>query len=296
MTVTVSECWIYPLKSAKGISLDGIELTHAGLRHDREWVLIHESSEYRGRFISQRDKGCEKLARVDALPNGEASTTFLLPDGTRLTVNHDGLNPYSAHANIWDDLCEVVDAGNDASQIFSDYLEINCRLVRMRPGFVRQTDLKYSKHPHPLGFADGFPILITNRASLDALAQHMKAPQTLHMQRFRPNIVLEGLDAFEEDIIHQISIGEVILELVKPCARCKIINVDQAHGLASDNEALLTLTRTRKGKSEDLSGAFFGQNAVILKGGTVKVGQNVKLLSKKAQHPALNTSPLRYNM
>ena len=107
------------------------------------------------------------------------------------------------------------------------------------------------------------------------------------MERFRPNIVLEGAEPFEEDVIHEIKIGDVVLEFVRPCSRCKITTINQTEGASTSDEPLRTLGRVRRGKGDGLEGVFFGQNAIPRKLGVVKVGDNVEILSKRPLHPAL---------
>ena len=114
------------------------------------------------------------------------------------------------------------------------------------------------------------------------------------MERFRPNIVLEGAEPFEEDVIHEIKIGDVVLEFVRPCSRCKITTINQTEGVSTSDEPLRTLGRVRRGKGGGLEGVFFGQNAIPRKLGVIKVGDNVEILSKRALHPALEPSKITF--
>jgi uncharacterized protein YcbX len=115
--------------------------------------------------------------------------------------------------------------------------------------------------PAPMGFADGFPLLVCNQASLDELNARM--PQAIPMERFRPNIVLEGLPAWAEDHIDTLTIGALTLQLVKPCTRCSIPSIDQETGLPSTNP--LPVLRPFRFNRE-LLGVTFGENAVITSG------------------------------
>jgi hypothetical protein len=112
--------------------------------------------------------------------------------------------------------------------------------------------------PAPMGFADGFPVLVCNQASLDALNTHL--PERIPMERFRPNLVLEGLPAWAEDRIDALTVDGVTLRLVKPCTRCTIPAIDQQTGEPSTDPSPV-LRRLRFDKV--LHGLTFGENAVI---------------------------------
>jgi uncharacterized protein len=120
-------------------------------------------------------------------------------------------------------------------------------------------------------FADGYPLLVTNIASLADLNQRMQrnAINAMSMNRFRPNIVIDGLPAWDEDHIETISIGEVELKLVKPCVRCEVTTTDQASGARLSDEPLNTLARFRN--NPDLGGVTFGWNAVVIKPGQIAI-------------------------
>ena len=146
-----------------------------------------------------------------------------------------------------------------------------CRLVRLPDGFIRLTDGNYSRPGDNVSFADGFPLLVTNLASLGKLRNHFPPNVVIGMERFRPNIVLDGIHPFEEDFIHEIRISDVVLEFVKPCNRCMVTTIYQSEG-------------------GGLQGVFFGQNAIPRKLGAIAVGDNVEILSKKPLHSALQNT------
>jgi len=293
MTIRIAECYIYPLKSAQGINVDTLDITNKGPAHDRSWMLIQDQGDQAGRFISQRDQGCEKLALIRAIPKDNEATDFILPSGLGISIRNSDLTPHNAPVTVWKDACDALDAGDKAAEFFSNYLGLPCRLVKMSDSFIRQADLKFSQQGDMVSFADGFPLLITNHASLEKLSEHFPENTNVSMQNFRPNIVLKGIPAFEEDVIYQIQIGDVILELAKPCTRCKITTIDQSSGISASKEPLQTLAKTRRGKGDGLQGVFFGQNALPRALGTIKVGDEVKILSKKELHPALQNALLK---
>ena len=160
--------------------------------------------------------------------------------------------------------------------------------------FIRFTNIDYSQQGDQVSFADGFPLLITNLASLEKLNTHFPSNSEIEMARFRPNIILTGAQPFEEDIIHEIKIGDATLEFVKPCTRCMITTIDQRNGISLSDEPLRTLGKVRQGNGGGLNGVFFGQNAIPRKLGIIKVGDEIEILSKKPLHPALKNTVDRF--
>ena len=287
MGIKIFDCYIYPLKSGGSIRVENLELTQRGPKDDRLWLLVQDQGPDRGKFITQRDKGCEKLALVQAFPDVGGNMKFSAPGGQELVVSQDELSCYDGFVNVWGDDCAAIDAGNVAAHWFSNYIRKPCRLVKFPDDFIRSTDAAYSRQGDHVSFADGFPLLVTNVASLDKLRKHLPPNIEIEMERFRPNIVLEGAEPFEEDVIREIKIGDVVLEFVRPCSRCKITTISQAEGASTSDEPLRTLGRVRRGKGDGLEGVFFGQNAIPRKLGVIKVGDNVEILSKRPLHPAL---------
>lgn len=294
MSIRVSSCHTYPLKSAKGVSLDSMDLTARGPMHDRMWMLVQASGDKAGRFITQRDRNCEKLALISPHIDEKGEIDFALPDGNTLSTSTIHLKPYDGKVQVWNSECDALDAGDEASQWFSGYLGIDCRLVKMPNDYIRETDPDFSNEGDHVGFADGFPLLVTNTASLNSLSSHFPEGTNVGMERFRPNIVLEGAQAFEEDVMYQVKIGEVTLEFVKPCSRCKIVTIDQSTAVTASNEPLKTLSQVRRGKADGLQGVFFGHNAVPRTLGRIHVGDSVEVLSTKPLHPALEAASLKF--
>ena len=121
-------------------------------------------------------------------------------------------------------------------------------------------------------FSDGFPILVISRASLAEL--NSRLPKPLPMERFRPNVVIDGVEAYDEDRIHELRAGEVTLRIVKPCTRCSITTTDQQAGAVDGVEPLKTLKEYRFDR--ELRGVAFGQNAIVGRTGLarrLRVGQ-----------------------
>ncbi len=252
--VTVTELAIYPVKSMRGISKPRFRLGATGLEWDRHWMAIDE----KGMFLTQRTH--PRLAVI--VPQiGEDALTLEAPGQPSLRLP---LIPEGEHVPVrvftWSGV--ALDQGRTAADWLSQAMGVSVRLVRIPPSMARASNPKYAGTiPAPVSFADGYPILVCNEASLADINQHI--PQPVPMERFRPNIVLSGLPAFAEDRIDSLQIGNVTLRLVKPCTRCTIPSVDQRTGERStDPTPVLKKFRFNR----ELLGVTFGENAVIVSG------------------------------
>ncbi len=253
-SATLSALFIYPLKSARGIPCPRVRLLSTGFEWDRQWMLIDAG----GTFLSQRTH--PQLARI--VPE-------LTPSSLRLSA--PGMSPLEVPllasgepraVRVHQDSCVGLEQDREAHEWVSAAIGAAVRLVRVPPHPARRANPAYAgPEPAPMGFADGFPVLVCNAGSLEDLNQHM--PRPVPMDRFRPNIVLTGLPAWAEDGIDTLAIGSVTLRLVKPCTRCTIPAVDQLTGVVSTDPAPV-LRRLRFDR--ELRGITFGENAVIVRG------------------------------
>jgi hypothetical protein len=180
-------------------------------------------------------------------------------------------NTNKCYVTVWDDKCQAFDAGEDAAAWLSRYLLTKCRLVYFPDNEFRQVDLNYANKGEKTAFSDGFPLLLISQASLDDLNSRL----VLHvaMNRFRPNIVVNGCLPFAEDLWKIIRIGNVTYRLVKPCSRCVIpsINIETAE---REEEPIKTLAHYRKRDNK----IFFGQNVIADVTGDIKVGMKVEVI------------------
>jgi uncharacterized protein len=248
--VTVQELNIYPLKSGRGISRQRVQVMPTGFNWDRHWMLVNAQ----GKFLSQRTHPV--LARITAAI-GDAQLTLQLGAGPPLVLPLEPRGELTA-VQVWSDVCEGFDQGEPANGWASRIVGEPVRIVRMPAQPRRMANARFAGPiPVPVSFADGFPILVCNRASLADL--NLRMPQPVGMERFRPNLVLDGLPAFAEDRIAAVTIGPVRLELVKPCTRCVITSTDQVTGDRSTNP-LPVLKEFRN--SRELMGVMFGENAI----------------------------------
>ncbi|HEY7889899.1 MAG TPA: MOSC N-terminal beta barrel domain-containing protein [Steroidobacteraceae bacterium] len=253
-SVRVQELNVYPVKSMRGIPKARLRLSATGFEWDRHWMVVRAD----GMFLTQRTH--PSLARIatelsdeELILTSEGSEPLLLP----LAAQGPG-----RPVRIWKDTCEGLDQGDEVAAWVSRVVAEPVRVVRTpaipgrsaHPGYAGTT-------PSPLAFPDGYPVLVCNRASLDDLNRRL--PEALPMDRFRPNLVLEGLPPFAEDRIASLEIGQVGLTLVKPCTRCIMPSTDQRTGIRGFDP--LPVLRTFRFDRE-LLGVTFGENAVITHG------------------------------
>lgn len=251
---SVTGLFVYPVKSARGIARARVALTATGLEWDRQWMIVNA----RGVFLSQRSH--PQLARIvpEVIPDALVLNAPGLP-ALRLPLDAGG-TPIAV--KVWDDACVGIDQGSEAHEWVSQAVGETVRLMRAAPGMGRVANPKFAgATPAPIGFPDGYPVLVCNEASLEDLNERL--PRRIPMERFRPNIVLSGFPAWAEDSIDTLTIGPVVLRLVKPCTRCTIPSIDQQTGEPSTDPAP-ALKRFRFSKA--LRGVMFGENAVIAEG------------------------------
>jgi uncharacterized protein YcbX len=275
MSAHLSRLLLYPVKGCRGVALEQAMLAATGLEAagvgDREWVVVDDS----GEFLSQRE-----LPRMGLISTRLTTAALQLAAPGMLTLEI----PFESEGDVvrvrvWDDEIEAVTQGEIADQWFSDFLGQRARLMRFDPLARRLSNRKYTGAIEAsYKFADAFALLVASEASLAELNRRLQArgSAAIGLERFRPNVVLDGVDAFEEDYLRNLRIGEAVLACVKPCVRCSVPNVDPATGTAG-HEPGDTLALFRD--NERAGGVTFGVNAVVAAGaGTVlKVGAAVEL-------------------
>ncbi|HTY39366.1 MAG TPA: MOSC N-terminal beta barrel domain-containing protein [Bacteroidota bacterium] len=255
---------IYPIKSTKGISLQSARLDDRGLEFDRRWMVVDEQ----GQFMTQRTLPAMALIHV-ALQDDYLSVTSRGIGALSVPVHSGGP---TMRVQIFDDSLDAVDTGDDSSRWFSQVLGTRCRLVRMPEEPSRFVNLKYAPPKTAVGFADAFPLMLLSEASLKDLNERLAEP--VPMNRFRPNLVVNGSYAFEEDTWRAIQIGAVTLRVAKPCARCTVPTVDQ-NTAETGKEPIRTLSsyRTRDSK------VYFGQNLIHEEAGVLSVGDEIRAIT-----------------
>jgi uncharacterized protein YcbX len=275
---TVTELVIYPIKSCAGISVPEAQFGISGLQangvHDREWMLVTRE----GLFLTQREY--PRMALVMPRIDGDAvEVTAPGMPPLRLPLAHD---PAASNltVQIWDHSVDAADCGDAAAAWFSDAVQGPCRLVRFRPDVHRPTSTKWTGGaPAETRFADGYPILVIGQASLDDLNAKLKnaGRNALPMNRFRPNLVVDGLEAFEEDYVESFSADGLALRPVKPCARCPIPAIDQATGIPGPDP--MDILQTYRANPRMEGAVCMGMNAIVSEGegATLHVGQDLEV-------------------
>jgi len=270
--IRIKELYIYPLKSARGIALRHASVEGRGLRFDRRWMVVDAT----GTFISQRTHPL--LSHVDVSVDGMHLTLSAHRHGeVRLP-----LYPASAirrPVTVWDDVVSAMGADREADEWVSGLLGEPCSIVYFPDDARRPVDATYARHHEQTAFSDGFPVLVVGQASLDALNERLAEP--VSMDRFRPNIVVEGSEPFAEDAWGTIMAGGTVLEIVKPCARCVITTIDQRTG-HKGTEPLATLAGFRKTGGNIL----FGQNALVRTPGTIGAGDRISFPPSRSETAA----------
>jgi len=271
----LSELHVYPVKSCGGISLETATLGTRGVPGDRGWMVVDAA----GRFITQRSD--PRLARIRTRLEPER-LVLEAPDLPPLELPRDAAGQ-QVEVTVWNDTGRAVDAGDGAAAWLREHLGRRVRLVRMDGAFARRPNPEWATTGE-LSFVDAFPVLVISRASLEDLNRRLPTP--LPMNRFRPNLVIDGCAPFEEDRWGRIEVGGAVLRLVKPCTRCSTTTVEQETAQRG-HEPLSTLATFR---CWDRGGVIFGQNAVVEVGGAIRVGDAVRVLDRSAP-PALEGPP-----
>jgi len=274
-TARVARLFVYPVKSCAGVELREALLTETGLDLDRAWMVVDEA----GEFVSQRELPRMALIR----PQLKLSEVILRAPG--MLALHLAIDTVeeAVRVRVWDDEVAAYDMGGVAAQWFSDFLGRKLRLVRFDPEVRRLSSKEWTQGAEALNqFSDGFPLLLASTASLEELNLKLSArgKPAVGIERFRPNIVLEGLDAQDEDRLDLVRIaadeGEVLLRPVKPCPRCPIPNIDP---VTAESDPVVTDTLQGYRRNDLVGGAVtFGMNAIVLDGidRTLRVGQTVR--------------------
>jgi uncharacterized protein YcbX len=281
---TIEQLWVYPIKSCAGIQVRDAELTDTGLLYDRAWMVVDNE----GEFVTQRE--LPRMALIQ--PSFKLGQLVLRAPG--MLALHLALNAAEgpAKVRVWGDEVMACDMGDLAAQWFSDFLGPDApanlkrlRLARFDPEVKRHCDAAWTAGREALTqFSDGFSLLVTSQASLTALNTRLveSGHAAVTMARFRPNIVLGGVEPHDEDRIGGWRVDTdggsawSRFENVKPCARCPIPNIDPGTAVPSP-EVGDTLQSYRQDRR--LDGAItFGMNAIVVEGDgqMLRVGQAVE--------------------
>ncbi|MFM9925250.1 MOSC N-terminal beta barrel domain-containing protein [Variovorax sp. H27-G14] len=279
LEATIAHLFIYPVKSCGGVELPEMLLTETGLEFDRAWMVV----DAQGDFVTQRQ--LPRMALVKPQMK-HMEVVLRAPGMLALHLAFDRVEK-PVRVRVWKDDVAAYDMGDIAAQWFSDFLSEpgkpqTLRLVRFDPEHKRLSSMKWTDGVEAENqFADGFPVLVASEGSLADLNERLAAAghEAVGIERFRPNIVLAGMESHDEDRVDALHIttaeGEAELRPVKPCTRCPIPDIDPATALSSPEVG--DMLRSYR-KDPRVDGAItFGMNCIVIQGVeyTLKVGQPV---------------------
>ena len=270
MTVRLTAIHIYPVKALGSISLAACEVTPRGLKHDRRFMVVDGDDQ----FVTQRE--LPKMATVwMEIENGKV--IFSAPDMDSVAFSAEPRELPSRLVRVWSSDVPAHTVSPEADAWLTSYLCFNARLVYMPDSSDRAVSREHGQAGDIVSFADGYPLLLASEESLADLNARIAAngATAVPMNRFRPNLVIQGCDAFAEDRLGEIRIGDAVFRAVKPCTRCQVTTTDQASGEVRGPEPLRTLAAYR----DSPNGVMFGMNLIPVKLGTVRVGDAVQLVA-----------------
>ena len=263
MSIVLSDIFVYPVKALAGITQSQAEVRPRGLASDRRWVIVRPD----GQFISQRSHPRLALITTRLTTSG---VELCAPDRQpmEILVPQDGPR---RPVQIWQDHVSALSGNPEAESWLQEFLGEPCHLAWMDPLCQRPTKTDPEFPTTEVSFADGYPCLILSEASLTDLNERLATPLT--MDRFRPNLVVSGCEAYAEDTWTTLTMGEVRFRAISPCARCSVTTIDQATGVSMAPEPLQTLATYRQVEK----GVIFGVNLVVEKPGRIQMGDSVEV-------------------
>jgi uncharacterized protein len=262
-TARVASLRVYPIKGCRGIAASSVAVATTGFVvdgvGDREWMVTDPT----GRFLTQRE--LPRLALVETAIIGGV-LTLSVPHVAPLAVPMASAGVAPRDVIVWRSDVRGIDMGDAVAGWLSAWLAADVRLMRFDRSLERACNPEFAgdSGAHTF-FADGYPVLVIGEASLAELNARLAArgEPVLPMNRFRPNLVLQGLPPFAEDHLDTIAIGDVVLRCVKPCTRCQVTTTDQDSAQVG-LEPLRTLGEYRM--NDQLGGVTFGMNAIVIEG------------------------------
>lgn len=271
----VTGLFIYPFKSARGIAVPQAPIDAMGLSGDRRMMLVDPS----GHFITQRE--LPALARLTALP-AAAYLTLRLDDGREMMVAPPQPDN-RMDVVIWQSTVSAAVAHESVNDTLSDWFGRPVKLVFIDGDSRREASADWAGEGSPMGFADGYQILVTTTGSLRALNEDMArhGEGEVGMDRFRPNIVLDCDEPFAEDAWTGLEIGGIRFDFVKPCPRCIMTTQNQQTGSREGANPMPAMGRLRMSADRRVPWVLFGWNAVPRGEGLVRVGDDVTVLGSR---------------
>ena len=264
--------YLYPVKSLGGYAVAEADVTTRGLRHDRRWLLVDE----RNRFLTQRQHPELALLTLAPAYNGFLIAHRQRPELLPLFIPFAAQPDRTLFVTVWDDILWAWRGTPEADEWLSAALGRPCRLVYMSDMVRRDVEPALNPAGQLVSFADGYPFLLAGEAALADLNTRLAEP--VLMNRFRPNLVFGGGEAYEDDAWEQFRIGDVPFRAVRGCGRCVLTTIDQHTARKNPlGDPLRTLATYRKAENSTL----FGQNVTGPGQGRLRVGDALTVLSRK---------------
>jgi uncharacterized protein len=266
---------IHPLKSGRAVPQTAVTVNLDGLSGDRRFMVVEPD----GRFITQREM--QALAEVEAMHIDDG--VHLRMNGNELSVRFD--RDRRLDVRVWSSDVNAAVADDIANETLSGWFGRPVKLVHMDEEAERFVGAEWAGTAAPVGFADGFPILITTTGSLADLNRTLveKGQQPVGMERFRTNILIDCDEPWAEDLWESLEIAGIVFDLVKPCARCIMTTQDQTTGGRIGGNPIQGLSEKRMSADRRVPGVLFGWNAVPRGEGTVKLGDVAKVLRRREE-------------
>jgi uncharacterized protein YcbX len=271
--VRVTGLFRYPVKSLRGTALGRSTVEPIGLTGDRRWLVV----DHQGRF--------QTIRQIPVMTQiGVAETE------TGIEISHDSFGAVAVATpaadaerllvTVWRDTVPVLLADPSGGAFLSRIMGQPVRLVYMNDPASRPVTPLYGRPEDRTSFADAFPFLLTTEASLGDLNRRLALP--VEMRRFRPNIVIDGTDAWAEDGWKSLRIGAVTFRVAKACGRCVVTTRDPDTGEQPDpTQPLQTLASFHRASD---GGIIFGQNLIPETIGEIAIGDAVEILEAGASN------------
>ncbi|MBB6220804.1 MOSC domain-containing protein [Rhizobium leguminosarum] len=277
----ISDLFIYPLKSARGIALPSADIDAYGLPGDRRAMI----TDPHGHFITQRE--LPDLARIEIRP--EPAAFRLLMQGKQDISVRPPRPDTRMDVSVWKSTVSAAVADPESNRQLSEWLGREVRLVFFDGQARRTANAEWAGEGTPVTFTDGYQILVTTTGSLKALNADLAAhgEGSVGMERFRPNIVIDIDEAWPEDRWAAIEIAGIRFDLVKPCSRCIMTTQDQLTGSREVPNPMPAMGRIRMSADRRVPGPLFGWNVTPRGGGRITIGDTVRIVEERPEGWAL---------
>jgi len=261
--VKISELYTYPVKGCEANPSDVLHIGELGVADDRKWMIVDEF----GNFVNQ--KRVEHIVRLKVIRD-ENQWLIRTPVGSsHIDQNH--WKDFNQQVKLYKETFDQVEYNENISALLTNWLNQPLFFIRFKEGYQRTKYIDRLDLNLPVNFVDGYPIHIVNQSSLEELASRLNQRQISSL-RFRPNIVIHGLDPYEEDQIDRIVGENIELKLIKKTARCPVPNINP-QTTSSDLPVFNTLARYRLNEKR----VDFGIYASVIKTGKVSTNEHLSL-------------------